>query len=148
MKKLEEAFSQLTDVEDLKVYFALNSLVGVTVSINKLVELSTDTCALESGGKVCGDVLSVTQDVTSIGSPVEITRKCRNGHSQKCISSEVLGAKHNSDFHLNDYLLAAVVIISGNNYSKFALLCKALGLSIISSNFFHGFSEALCCTCY
>ena len=141
LKKLEEAFSQLTDVKDLKAYLALHSCMRVIVSINKLVELSTDTCAFISGGKVCGEVLCVTQDVTSIGSRVEITRKCRNGHSQKWISSEVLGAKHNSDFYLNDNLLAAAIIISGNNYSKFALLCKALGLSIISSNTFTRFQK-------
>lgn len=79
--------------------------------------------------------------MTFTGSRVEITRKCRNGHSQKWISSEVLGAKHNSDFYLNDNLLAAAIIVSGNNYSKFALLCKALGLSIISSNTFTRFQK-------
>lgn len=141
LKKLEEAFSQLTDVKDLKAYLALYSRMRVIVSINRLVELSTDTCAFISGGKVCREVLCVTQDVTSIGSRVEITRKCRNGHSQKWISSEVLGAKHNSDFYLNDNLLDAAIIISGNNYSKFALLCKALGLSIISSNTFIRFRK-------
>lgn len=53
LKKLEEAFSQLTDVKDLKAYLALHSRMRVIVSINKLVELSTDTCAFISGGKVC-----------------------------------------------------------------------------------------------
>lgn len=141
LKKLEAAFSQLTDVKDLENYLALHSRMRVIVSINKLLELSTHTCALEIGGKVCGEVLCVTQDVTSIGSRVEIIRKCKNGHSQKWVSSEILGAKHNSDFYLNDYLLAAAIIISGNNYSKFALLCKALGLSIISSNTFTRFQK-------
>ena len=131
LKKLEAAFSQFTDVKDFETFLALHSRMRVTVSNNRLLELSTDTCALETGGKVCGEILCITQDVTSIGSRVEITRKCKNGHSQKWVSSKVLGAKHNSDFYLNDYLLAAAIIISGNNYSKFALLCKALGLSII-----------------
>ena len=89
LKKLGEAFSQLTDVKDLKTYLDLHSRMRVIVSINKLLELSKDTCALEIGGKVCGEVLCVTQDVTSIGSQVEITRKCKNGQSQKWISSEV-----------------------------------------------------------
>ena len=141
LKKLEAAFSQLTDVKDLETFLALHSRMRLIVSVNKLLELSTDTCALEFGGKVCGEVLCVTQDVTSIGSRVEITRKCKNGHSQKWVSSKVLGAKHNSDFYLSDYFLAAAIIISGNNYSKFALLCKALGLSIISSNTFTRFQK-------
>lgn len=38
-------------------------------------------------------------------------------------------------------MLAAAIIVSGNNYSKFALLCKALGLSIISSNTFTRFQK-------
>ena len=38
-------------------------------------------------------------------------------------------------------MLAAGIIISGNNFSKFALLCKALGLSIISSNTFTRFQK-------
>lgn len=53
LKKLEEAFSQLTDVKDLKAYLALYSCMRVIVSINKLVKVSTDTCAFISGGKVC-----------------------------------------------------------------------------------------------
>ena len=60
LKKPEEAFSLLTDVKDLMAYLALHSRTRVIVSINKLVELSTDTCALESGGKVCGEVLCLT----------------------------------------------------------------------------------------
>ena len=128
-------------MKDLETYLSLHSCMRVIVSINKLLELSTNTCAIEIGGKACGEVLRVTQDVTSIGSRVEITRKCANGHSQKWVSSEILGAKHHSDFYLNDYLLAAAIIISGNNYSKFALLCKALGLNMISSNTFTRFQK-------
>jgi len=143
LKKLQEAFCQLTDVKGLEMYMYLDlhSPMRVIVSVNKLLELSTDMCAVEIWGKVCGEVLHVTQDVTSIGLRVEITRKCKYGHSRKRIPSEVLGAKQNSDFYLNDYLLAAAIIISGNNYSKFALLCKALGLSIISSNTFTRFQK-------
>jgi len=70
LKKLEEAFCQLTDVKGLEMYLDLHSCMRVIVSVNKLLELSTDTCAFEIGGKVCGEVLHVhvTQDVTSIGS--------------------------------------------------------------------------------
>ena len=113
----------------------------VMVSIDKLLELSTDTCTVAIGGEACGERLHVMQDVTTIGSRVEIMRKCKNGHCKKWVSSEVLGVKHNSEFYLNDSLLAAAIIISGNNFSKFALLCKALGLNIISSNTFMRFQK-------
>lgn len=107
----------------------------VMVSINKLVELSEDKCAL------CGEGLHLKEDVETFGSRVEIIRKCKNGHCQKWVSSEVLGVKNNVEFFLNDSLFAAAIIISGNNYSKFTLLCKALGLSIISRNTFTRFQK-------
>ena len=61
LEKLEETFSQLTDVKDLRCTCTV---------VNKLLELSTDTCCLGIGGIVCREVLHVhvTQDVPSIGS--------------------------------------------------------------------------------
>ena len=135
IKKLEDAFQQLTSKGDLETFLALHSRMRVMVSIDKLVELSEQKCAL------CGEGLHVKEDVKTIGSRVEIIRECNNGHCQKWVSSEVLGKKNNVEFFLNDSLLAAAIIISGNNYSKFSLLCKALGLSIISSNTFTRFQK-------
>ncbi|XP_068735198.1 uncharacterized protein [Montipora capricornis] len=135
LKKLEDAFQQLTSKGDLETFLALHSRMRVMVSINKLVELSEDKCAL------CGEGLHFKEEVKTIGSRVEIIRKCKNGHCQKWVSSEVLGVKNNVEFFLNDSLFAAAIIISGNNYSKFTLLCKALGLSIISRNTFTRFQK-------
>ena len=135
LKKLEDAFQQLTSKGDLETFLALHSRMRVMISINKLVELSEEKCAL------CGKGLYIKEDVKTVGSRVEIIRKCKNGHCQKWVSSEVLGVKNNAEFFLNDSLLAAAIIISGNNYSKFSLLCKALGLSIISSNTFTRFQK-------
>ena len=82
------------------------------VSIKKLFELSGEKCA------VCGKGLHLNKDVKTCGSRVEIIRQCTNNHSQKWVSSEVLGAQNDNKFFLNDYLLAATIIISGNNYSN------------------------------
>ncbi|PFX12751.1 hypothetical protein AWC38_SpisGene23241, partial [Stylophora pistillata] len=68
LKKLEETFSQLTDVKDLKMSPPLDHELRPQGN----VEMGT----------------------------------AKNG------SSEVLGAKHNSDIYLNDNLLAAAIIIS------------------------------------
>ena len=136
LKKLENAFAQLTSVEDLETFLELHSRMRVMVSIEKVLELSTDTCTMGIEGKVCGEGLQLTQDVKNIGSRVEILSKCKNRHSKKCVSSEVLVVKDNAEFYLNDSLFAAAIIISRNNYSKFALLCYALGLTFISSNTF------------
>ena len=135
LKKLEDAFQQLTSKGDLETFLAHHSRMRVMVSIDKLVELSELKCAL------CDEGLHLKEDVKTIGSRVEIIRKCKNGHCQKWVSSEVLGVKNNAEFFVNDSLLAAAIIISGNNYSKFSLLCKALRLHIISSNTFTRFQK-------
>lgn len=92
LKKLEDAFQQLTSKGDLETFLALHSRMRVMVSINKLVELSEEKCAL------CNEGLHMKEDVKTIGSRVEIIRKCKNGHCQKWVSSEVLGTKKNAEF--------------------------------------------------
>lgn len=105
LKKLEDAFQQLTSKGDLETFLALHSRMRVMVSINKLVELSAEKCAL------CGEGLHMKEDVKTFGSRVEIIRKCKNGHCQKWVSSEVLGVKNNVELFLNDSLFAAAIII-------------------------------------
>lgn len=131
----EDAFQQLTSKGHLETFLTLHSRMRVMVSINKLVEPSTEKCAL------CGEGLHKKEDVKTFGSTVEIIWKCKNGHCQKWVSSEVLGMKNNVELFLNDSLFAAAIIISGNNYSTFSLLCKALGLNTVSSNTFTRFQK-------
>ena len=57
LKKLEDAFSQLTSADDLERFLALHSRMRVMVSIEKLVELSEVKCV------TCGGGLHVKQDV-------------------------------------------------------------------------------------
>lgn len=92
LKKLEDAFQQLTSKGDLETYVALHSRMRIMVSINKLVELSEEKCIL------CGKELHLKEDVKTIGSRVEIIRKCKNGHCRKWVSSEVFGVKNNAEF--------------------------------------------------
>ena len=70
LQKLENAFAQLTSADDLETYLALHSRMRVMVSIEKLLELSSDKCKMEVGGKVCDEGLHVTQDVKICGSRV------------------------------------------------------------------------------
>lgn len=66
LKRLEDAFQQLTSKGDLETYLALHSRMRIMVSINKLVELSEEKCIL------CGKELHLKEDVKTIGSRVEI----------------------------------------------------------------------------
>lgn len=77
----------------------------------------------------------------SLGSNVELTWCCQSGHGRKWVSSETLPSKKRGTIALNDGLLASAVVISGNNYSKFSLLCQALGMQIISEALFLRFQK-------
>lgn len=59
------------------------------VSVDKLIELSSEKCA------VCGKGLFFKQDVRTCGCRVEVICQCKKNHSQKWVSSEVLGVKNN-----------------------------------------------------
>lgn len=59
------------------------------VSVEKLIELSSEKCA------VCGKGLFFKQDVRTCGCRVKVIWQCKNNHSQKWVLSEVLGVKNN-----------------------------------------------------
>ena len=139
LKALEDAFGELTNVQGLQSFLSLFSRMRVMVSVDKLVELNGDRCMAAEGETLCGQKL--TYSGHNVGSRVEIVWNCCKGHHKKWESSEILGVKNNSNIYLNDSLQAAALIISGNNYSKFSLLAKALNLNLISANTFLHFQK-------
>ena len=84
---------------------------------------------MEIDGLVCSGPL--THETKAASGNLELFSKCANGHSKKWVSSEVLAPKRNQSVYVNDSLLLAAIIISGNNYEKLSLLCKALGLNVV-----------------
>ena len=50
------------------------------------------------------------------------------------MSSQKLCEKNGQDIHVNTFLLAAAVLISGKNFNKMDLFCKFLGLSFTSKS--------------
>ncbi len=109
------------------------------ISQNKLVELVGSSCSVQTDGLSCGAELSFHTKV--VGPSLEMSFCCPSGHSRKWVSSESLPSNKRGTIALNDAMLAFAVIISGNNYAKFSLLCKALGLQIISESSFLRFQK-------
>lgn len=93
----------------------------------------------EIDGHLCNGSLS--HETKTISGNLELYSKCANGHSKKWVSSEVLAQKRNQPVYLNDSLLPAATIISGNNYEKFSLLCKTLGLNVVGRDTFMRFQK-------
>ena len=58
------------------------------------------------------------------------------GHRGLWFSSEVFTTSHNAVVYFNDWLIWTCVLLSGNNYQKFVLLCKFLNLAVPSKSTF------------
>ena len=58
--------------------------------------------------------------------------KCTNGHQGCWTSSKLLCQKEGQNIYTNSILLAAAVIITGNNYDKIKMFCQFMNLGFIS----------------
>ena len=136
LEALEKAFAELTSTSDLQDLIDLHSRLRV-VSVEKLMELKGIYCSEVVSGVRCGKACQYS--ATHVGARVDLEWKCANGHCGKWESSEVLTTNRYSKVYLNDSLLPIAIVLSGNNYAKFALFCKVLNLANVSKSNFCSF---------
>lgn len=137
---LQKSLNELTTIgEELRDFAMLHERSRYIVSVEKLLELACSKCCFELNGLPCHAVLNHSSN--KVGGNVEVTSRCVNGHCKKWVSSEVLSNKKGQPVYLNDCLLPAAILVSGNNYEKFGLLCKALGLNVKSKITFMRFQK-------
>ena len=109
----------------------------VIVSIEKLLELIDSKCSEEVEGLVCG--AAILHSVKHVGSRV----KKLNGRVAKDITTsgnhQNFWSQNITQVFMNDSMLATAIVLSGNNYAKFELICKALNLCIIGKANFQNF---------
>ena len=65
-----------------------------------------------------------------------------NGHADSWTSSKVLAVKSNQK--VKNVQLSAAILLSGNNFQKFNLFAKFLGLSSISESLFYRVQKLNC----
>ena len=128
-KKASDALTMLFPVDGVGVAYRLSQRQRVFVSVQKLKELKGSKCLhVLDNGSVCYGVLDYALDLK--GSIVQFRCCCPYKHSGLWVSSEVIGTSHHQDIYLNYLLIGACFQLSGNNYSKFQLLCKFLRLVV------------------
>ena len=124
-KEMEEPYHVNVDNRDYK----LANQDRFLVSLQKLQELKGNFCKEKLQNNLpCYEILKFESDVR--GCTVKLRWSCKNDHCRMWVSSEVIGKSHHADIYLNDLLVTACILLSGNNYSKFAQFCKFLGLAI------------------
>ncbi|XP_065070312.1 uncharacterized protein LOC135695242 [Rhopilema esculentum] len=131
-KTMEDLYQK--NIEDAE--YKLANQNRVLVSLKKLQELKGKFCMQKlNNGQLCNEVLNFESDVK--GCTVKLRWSCKNEHFGMWVSSEIVSKSHYADIYLNDLLVTACVLLSGNNYSKFARFCKFLGLAIPDQSVFY-----------
>ena len=102
---------------------------GVVVDVSTILELFNKSCQHSS----CQGASKVVKTDVD-GGVLRVSWACSEGYFGFWMSSQKLCEKNGQDIHVNTLLLAAAVLISGNNFNKMDLFCKFLGLSFISKS--------------
>ena len=129
---LKEKFNQINTVDkqsdEHEKYFNQDRVVvDVDIILNMFQVCQLKTCLANSEVKswhIAGGVL-------------HITWTCANGHSDQWTSSKVLCKKKGQNVFVNTLLMAAAVLITGNNFEKMRTFFQFLGIGFLSSSTFH-----------
>ena len=83
----------------------------------------------------CGASANVTR-MRPVGAVLEVVWTCKMKHASTWHSSPKCKDVRGTSFFIMNMILCAAIVLSGNNYSKIALLAKTFNLAIISQNTF------------
>ena len=129
--KLHEAFDGLLGGRSVDSFAKMAGKEKVIVTLDKLLEVFGGSCDEKS----CDRQRQVWHK--SQGGVVIIGFSCGGGHGGVWESSDVLVQKERGQkVYVNTVLLAASILLSGNNFSKTSLLSRCLNLGFISSSTF------------
>ena len=111
----------------------------VLVTADKIKELIPKICHVLY---ICGSAISLQHKMR--GTVLILNWNCENGHLGIWDSSDVLTVKNHQKVYVNNIQLADAILLSGNNFQKFCLLSKFLGLEIISEALFYSIQKLYC----
>ena len=116
----------MNDAAALNANFQDDRLI---VSLSKLKELKGFECKeILKGNELCGKDLKFNE--TLHGTIVKLRWSCTEGHFGMWVSSEIATQSRYSDVYVNDLLITACIVLSGNSYSKFVQFADFLGLAV------------------
>ncbi len=130
-----KALSELYQNDESCEAYKLLNKERLIVSTQKLKELKGSFCtvAIESG-VICNLPQQLTHEI--IGSVCKLRWTCHANHHGMWVSSEIVTHSHHAPVYLNNLLVTASILLSGNQYAKVSTLCKFLQLCIPSSSVF------------
>jgi hypothetical protein len=127
-QKLKTAFNSLHESGNNNSMLAEHFMQDrVIVDVSTVLEIFNNSCQHSS----CQGTSRVVKTDMDAG-VLKVSWECSEGHFGFLTSSRKLCEKNGQNIYVNTLLLAAAVLISGNNFDKMELFSKFLGLSFIS----------------
>ena len=126
---LAKEFQGLLHQDAEKDMLTAVSMPRVIVTVAKLEELHGRKCKELHEGVLCGSDVKYDAKFGK-ASVLVLSWSCKNNHRGIWRSSEILKVINNNNIYVNDMMIPAALVLTGNNYSKFSLLCQALNVKI------------------
>ena len=108
-------------------------------SLSRLLQLARRKCSSDGCNSQCNIYYK------KCGCCLLINGTCENGHKFTWESSERLLNQSISRLYQDNLSFASALLLSGNNFTKVELLCKFLGVPIISKSTFHSYQRNYIC---
>ena len=140
-KKVEDVMKEVCNMDsDLGEFLSHFCKERIISEVQEILNLFERNCQI----KGCVGQCSVV-NTKSEGGVLIVSWKCSEGHNGMWESLAVLGVKRGQKVYAATVLLAASIIVSGNNFDKLSMLMKFLNVSFLSESTFSRI-QATCVT--
>lgn len=130
--QIQRDFQQLQQCkEENEKYKDMCTPERVIVDVDKIMQLSKGVCEVEG----CLNVRNIV-DKKLEGGVLVVSLCCAKGHQSVWHSSEILATKRGQNLYVTPTLMAAAVLVTGNNFEKVSLFSKCLNLNFVSQSTF------------
>ncbi|XP_020624359.1 uncharacterized protein LOC110061841 [Orbicella faveolata] len=131
-KKVEDVMKEVCNIDsDLDEFLSHFHKERIISELQEILNLFERNCQ----SKGCVGQCSVV-NTKSEGGVLIVSWKCTEGHNGMWESSVVLGVKRGQKVYAATVLLAASIVVSGNNFDKLSMLMKFLNVSFLSESTF------------
>ena len=127
-EKFEETYQNQEETPETNVTRFL-------VTLEKLIESKGSRCTYVTDYNSCGKILEFEWDTQ--GSVLLLQWKCSDNHFGQWDSGKILCTRESNKVYALNFMLAALVLFSGNNYTKIKLFADILGMKFISHTLFN-----------
>ena len=131
-QNIEDVLHELCEIDvDISDFASHVYRERMICDVKEILDLFNRNCQQEGCHGKCKVV-----NVKSEGGVLIVARSCSDGHAGVWESSSVMSVKRGQKVYAATVLLAASVVVSGNNFDKLEMFMKFLNVGFLSENTF------------